>query len=63
MFAAMFDDGVLDNNVGRKYRHQVLEKGGSRDEVDILTEFLGRAPNAEAFERELGVFRSSETTP
>jgi metallopeptidase MepB len=62
MFAVMFKGGVLDNTMGRRYRHQVLEKGGSRDEMEILTEFLGRRPNADAFEKELGIFRSEEPT-
>lgn len=40
--------------VGRKYRHQILEKGGSQEAITFLTEFLGRTPNAEAFEAEMG---------
>jgi metallopeptidase MepB len=40
---------------GRRYRHSVLEKGGSQDELLTLTEFLGRKPNPDAFYRELGV--------
>ena len=33
----------------------VLEKGGSQDEMKTLTNFLGRAPNSDAFYKELGV--------
>ena len=40
---------------GRRYRRTVLEKGGSRDAMDLLRDFLGREPNSEAFERELGL--------
>lgn len=40
---------------GRRYRHTVLEKGGSRDEMESLIEFLGRKPSTEAFYRELGL--------
>lgn len=33
----------------------VLEKGGSQDEMTVLTEFLGRKPSTEAFYKELGL--------
>jgi metallopeptidase MepB len=33
----------------------VLEKGGSREEMESLKEFLGREPSTEAFYKELGV--------
>lgn len=45
----------MDGKVGRDYRHKVLEKGGSREEMDSLKDFLGREPNAEAFYKELGI--------
>lgn len=40
---------------GRRYRHMVLEKGGSQDEMLTLEQFLGRKPSTEAFYRELGL--------
>ena len=40
---------------GRRYRHLVLEKGGSQDEMEMLKEFLGREPSSDAFYRELGL--------
>ena len=42
---------------GRRYRHTVLEKGGSIDALDLLREFLGREPSTEAFYRELGLVK------
>lgn len=45
----------MDPKEGRRYRHQVLEKGGARDEMDSLKEFLGREPNSDAFLKELGL--------
>ena len=47
-------DGV-DGKEGRRYRHTVLEKGGSQDEMKTLEEFLGRKPNTEAFYKEMGL--------
>jgi len=40
---------------GRRYRHTVLEKGGSQEEMKTLTEFLGREPKTDAFYEELGL--------
>ena len=40
---------------GRRYRKIVLERGGSKDEMEILIEFLGREPSSKAFLEELGI--------
>ena len=41
--------------VGAPYRTEVLERGSSRDAIDLLRAFLGREPNAEAFLAKLDV--------
>ena len=45
----------MNGSEGRRYRHAVLEKGGSQDEMKSLVDFLGRKPSSEAFYRELGL--------
>ncbi|KAK5138442.1 hypothetical protein LTR08_000028 [Meristemomyces frigidus] len=55
MFHSVFEKDPMDGREGRRYRHTVLEKGGSQDEMVTLEQFLGRKPRAEAFYRELGV--------
>lgn len=55
MFAARFAGHELDSEIGSSYRDIVLKPGGSRDSLDSLTQFLNRAPNSEAFLRELGL--------
>lgn len=55
MFYSVFKKNPMDPKEGRRYRHTVLEKGGSRDEMESLKEFLGREPSTEAFYRELGL--------
>ncbi|KAL8867884.1 MAG: hypothetical protein Q9174_005369 [Haloplaca sp. 1 TL-2023] len=55
MFHSVFAKNPMDGNEGRRYRHTVLEKGGSQDEMKTLEEFLGRKPSTEAFYRELGL--------
>jgi len=40
---------------GRKYRHGVLEKGGSQEGTEIVADFLGRGLSTEGFYKELGI--------
>jgi len=55
MFYTVFKKAPMDGQQGRRYRHTVLEKGGSRDEMETLKEFLGREPNSDAFFEDLGL--------
>lgn len=55
MFFTVFKKDPMDAKEGRRYRHMVLEKGGSQDEMKTLTDFLGRPPNSDAFYKELGL--------
>jgi len=60
MYATVFKKGPLDPTLGEKYKNSILVPGGSREELDSLTEFLGRPPNADAFMKEL--FGDSKAT-
>ncbi|KAF2442931.1 zincin [Karstenula rhodostoma CBS 690.94] len=55
MFYSVFKEHPMNGKEGRRYRHTVLERGGSKEEMDILEEFLGRKPSTEAFYKELGI--------
>lgn len=55
MFHSVFKKDPMNGKEGRRYRHTVLEKGGSQDEMQTLEDFLGRKPSTEAFYRELGL--------
>lgn len=55
MFHSFFKENPMDKEQGRRYRKIVLERGGSVDEMEFLTEFLGREPSTEPFYRELGL--------
>lgn len=55
MFYTVFKSDPMNGKEGRRYRHTVLEKGGSQDEMLTLEQFLGRQPNTEAFYKELGL--------
>ncbi len=55
MYYSVFKKDPMNKKEGRRYRHMVLEKGGSQDEMKTLEDFLGRKPNPEAFYKELGI--------
>lgn len=55
MFYSVFKKDPMSHKEGRRYRHTVLEKGGSQDEMQTLIDFLGREPNSKAFYEELGL--------
>ncbi|KAF1344280.1 putative zinc metallo proteinase [Delphinella strobiligena] len=55
MFYTVFKADPMNGKEGRRYRHQVLEKGGSQDEMETLKQFLGREPSTKAFFAELGL--------
>lgn len=47
--ATMFGSNYMDAAVGKRYRTELLEKGGEADPMDILVKLLGRQPNTQAF--------------
>ncbi|TQV94511.1 metallopeptidase MepB [Cordyceps javanica] len=49
MFHSAFKQDPMSKAQGRRYRHTVLERGGTMDELEYLTDFLGREPNPKAF--------------
>lgn len=44
---------MTNTEIGMKWRHEVLEKGSSEDEMKLITNFLGRKPNNKAFLKEV----------
>ncbi|KJR84138.1 metallopeptidase MepB [Sporothrix schenckii 1099-18] len=55
MFYTVFKANPMNGTEGRRYRHTVLERGGSQDEMKTLEQFLGRKPNGDAFYKDLGI--------
>ena len=49
MYASVFKEDPLSTQAGKRYRREILEPGGSRDEMESLKAFLGREPNVNAF--------------
>jgi len=44
---------MLDQKVGLRYRHAILEQGGQQEEMQEVRNFLGREPSSEAFFAEI----------
>ena len=44
-----FADGLMDPEAARRYRTEVLERGGSRDARDLVEAFLGRGSTFDAY--------------
>jgi Zn-dependent oligopeptidase len=55
IFSVFEKNGVMDPATGERYRKEILEVAGSREEMDLLRHFLGREPNSEAFMRSIGL--------
>ena len=55
MFTRFKKEGILNPRTGRDYRTWILEKGGSREEIDLVKGFLKRKPNNKAFLKEIGL--------
>jgi thimet oligopeptidase len=48
-----FKKNMLDQKVGLRYRHAILEQGGQQEEMQEVRNFLGREPSSEAFFAEI----------
>jgi thimet oligopeptidase len=55
MFSKFEEAGVTNPAIGMRYRHEILEKGGSVDPDQMLRTFLGREPDNGAFLAKLGI--------
>lgn len=55
LFSEIKKHGLLNPEIGRKYVREVLSKGGSQDPNELLRNFLGREPNAQAFFESMGL--------
>ncbi len=55
MFTRFEKEGILSKKIGALYKKCILEKGGSREELELIKEFLGRMPSNKAFLKEIGI--------
>ena len=55
LFSRFEAEGLMSSSVAAEYRDKILSRGGSREELDMVRDFLGREPNSDAFLRDLGL--------
>ena len=54
-FALFEEKGVFDQATGQAFLHNILERGGSRDAMDLFVAFRGREPEIDALLRHSGI--------
>jgi oligopeptidase A len=54
-FSLFEERGVFDPETGRSFLHNVLEKGGSEDALELFVAFRGREPRIDALLRHSGI--------
>lgn len=55
MFSVFEKEGILNPEVGKRYRQIILASGADKEPIDLVKEFLQREPNPEAFYKSLGL--------
>lgn len=58
-FSAFEETDIFDKNTGRKFLHEILEKGGSEDAMTLFKNFRGREPQIDALLRHNGMVEST----
>ena len=62
MYQSAFEPDPMNAEMGRRYRYELLQKGGSQREMTTLQDFLGRGPNNRAMMQRLGIGEQAVAT-
>ena len=54
-FSKFEETGIFNPETGAKFLHEILEKGGSREPMDLFVAFRGRKPSIEALLKHSGI--------
>lgn len=54
-FSLFEENGIFDRETGRAFLHNILEKGGSREPMELFKAFRGREPEVDALLRQTGI--------
>ncbi len=55
MFSIFDKNGVLNSDIGYRFRKSIFEKGGEENPMNLVEEFLGREPSNAAFLKRQGI--------
>jgi len=61
LFAVFLKKGLMNKELGMKYRKEILAPGGTRDSMESLKIFLGREPNDKAFMHQYGFDKGNKS--
>ena len=56
-FSRFAEEGLFSREVGQAFREAILERGDSRDPMDLFVEFMGREPDQQALLVRSGLVR------
>jgi oligopeptidase A len=54
-FSLFEENGIFDQQTGKRFLQNILEKGGSRDAMELFVAFRGREPEIDALLRHTGI--------
>jgi len=54
-FSLFEENGIFDQETGRAFLHNILEKGGSREPMELFKAFRGREPKVDALLKQTGI--------
>lgn len=54
-FSLFEENGIFDRATGDRFLHEILEKGGSREPMELFVAFRGREPQIDALLRHSGI--------
>jgi len=54
-FSLFEEKGIFDPDTGRSFLHNILEKGGSREPMQLFKAFRGREPRVDALLKQSGI--------
>ena len=54
-FSIFEKGGIMNQEIGLRFRNEILAQGSSKDEMEMIKSFLHREPNDTAFIKSLGL--------
>lgn len=63
MYSVFKAGGLLNADLGRRYRENILEPGSMKESIDLLKGFLRREPSQDAFFKKLRIEESKKPSP
>ncbi len=54
-YSAFEDEGIFNTQTGRRFLHEILERGGAREPMALFVAFRGRKPSVDALLRHSGI--------